>query len=146
MGACPCRLPLCPGGVRIPRKVAPPELSCVVPSARGCSASFDQSAAGINQPAVSEHEDELLVELEQEERRLSAKRRRLQARMDFLQSGGDGFAQGALERLESLRQVESELSRQRRELHARIDDLRAAAGLPAYRDERAIRERLSDEG
>jgi hypothetical protein len=100
--------------------------------------SGDQSASTPPQQQC----DELLADLEGEERGLSAKRRRVQERIDFLQAGGDGFAERALERLESLRQVESELSRQRRDLHVRIDSLRAA-DLPSYRDgQREIRQRL----
>jgi hypothetical protein len=100
--------------------------------------------SGGDQSAVS-GQNEVLVELEREERRLSAKRRRLQERIDFLQAGGGGFAESALEQLASLRQTESELSRQRRELHVQIDSLRTAAGLPSYRDERATGERLPRE-
>jgi hypothetical protein len=94
---------------------------------------------------VSEHEGEL-AELEQEERRLSAKRQLLQARIDFLRTGGDGFTERAFEQLEYLREVEGDVSRERRELHSRIDNMRAEAGLSSYRDERAAsRERLPQE-
>jgi hypothetical protein len=59
------------------------------------------------------------------------------------EAGGDGFAERAVEHLESLRQAEAELCRRRRDLHVRIDSLRTAAGLPSYRDEqREIRQRL----
>jgi hypothetical protein len=97
-----------------------------------------------HQPAPTRlQHDERLAELEREERGLSAKRRRVQERIDFLQAGGDGFAERSVEHLESLRQAEAELSRRRRDLHVRIDSLRTAAGLPSYRDEqREIRQRL----
>ncbi len=85
-----------------------------------------------------------LVSLEQEERRLSLKRRRLQERIDFRRAGGGGTAD--LEQLEYLREAESVTSRRRRDLHLRIDEMRAAAGLPPYRDERAAaRVRLAGE-
>ena len=94
---------------------------------------------------MSEQEGDL-ASLEQEERRLSAKRRRLQERIDFLRAGGDGFIERTDNRLEELREVEKETSRKRRALHARIDELRAAAGMPSYRDEQAAnRERLARE-
>jgi hypothetical protein len=94
---------------------------------------------------MSEQEGDL-ASLEQEERRLSAKRRWLQERMDFLRAGGGGFTEHTNQQLEQLRDVEKATSRQRRELHHRIDDMRAAAGLPSYRDVQAAnRERLPHE-
>jgi hypothetical protein len=58
----------------------------------------------------------LLQELEEEERLLSAERRRLQDRIDYF--GGDSPELAELERREH------DLSRRRRELHERIDALR----------------------
>ena len=59
----------------------------------------------------------LLQELEEEERLLSAERRRLQDRIDYF-GGGDSPQLAELERREH------DLSRRRRELHERIDALR----------------------
>jgi hypothetical protein len=94
---------------------------------------------------VSEQEGDR-ARLEQEERRLSLKRRRLQERIDFLRGGGGGFTEQSNQQLRHLREEESMTSRQRRDLHLRIDEMRAAAGLPPSRDERAAtRERLPRE-
>ena len=68
-----------------------------------------------------------LPRLEQEERAISQRRRRLHERIDFIQGGG--FADsGDQERLARLQAEEREVSRQRHELHERIDALRAQVG------------------
>jgi len=76
----------------------------------------------------------VLDELEHEERIVSAKRRRVHERIDFLVA--EKFGAYMSNRLERLLREERELSRRRRELHGEIDRLRAAAGLPSYREER----------
>jgi hypothetical protein len=61
----------------------------------------------------------LLEQLDEEERLVSAERRRLQDRIDYFA----GVA-GASDELVELERKERDLSRRRRELHARIDALR----------------------
>jgi hypothetical protein len=60
----------------------------------------------------------LLAELDEEERLLSAERRRVQDRIDYY-AGPDGNAE-----LAELERKERALSERRRELHERIDALR----------------------
>jgi hypothetical protein len=64
------------------------------------------------------HLDLLLVQLEAEERLVSAERRRLQDRLDYFTDSEDGAAMAELER------KERELSERRRRLHDQIDGLR----------------------
>lgn len=80
---------------------------------------------------------ETLVELEREERIVSAKRRRLHERIDFL--AAEKFGVYMTNRLDRLIREEKELSKRRRELHAQIDAIRTAAGLPSYREEQRKR-------
>lgn len=63
-----------------------------------------------------------LEELEREEQSLSARRRRLHDRIDFLRGGGDPEAVGA--ELDRLLEEESRVSARRREIHRRLDELR----------------------
>ncbi|HZO48547.1 MAG TPA: hypothetical protein VFB26_00215 [Gaiellaceae bacterium] len=84
--------------------------------------------------AAVEHVGGVLAELEHEERIVSAKRRRVHERIDFLVA--EKFGAYMSNRLERLLREERELSQRRRELHGEIDRLRAAAGLPSYREER----------
>jgi hypothetical protein len=65
------------------------------------------------------HLELLLEQLDEEERAISAERRRLQDRIDYFA----GVA-GASDELAELERKERDLSRRRRELHARIDALR----------------------
>jgi hypothetical protein len=65
------------------------------------------------------HLELLLEQLDEEERIISAERRRLQDRIDFFA----GVA-GSSDELVALEQKEHDLSRRRRELHERIDALR----------------------
>ena len=69
-----------------------------------------------------------LERLESEERALSARRRRLQDRIDFIRSGRapEGLDAGELERLLD---EERELSRRRAELHGQIDAIRLERGM-----------------
>ena len=60
----------------------------------------------------------LLTELEEEERLLSAERRRLQDRIDYFSGTGQD------PQLAELELREQDLSRRRRELHDRIDAIR----------------------
>lgn len=66
----------------------------------------------------------LLEQLEAEERRISVRRARLHARIDFLRANGhaDGAA-ATPEQLETLDRQEREISGERKELHARIREL-----------------------
>ena len=64
-------------------------------------------------------------DLEAEERSLSARRARLQNRIDFLRSGGGGSAGEVADTLEDLVTEEREVSTRRRALHAEIDAVRA---------------------
>jgi predicted nucleic acid-binding Zn-ribbon protein len=72
-----------------------------------------------------------LAQLTKEERSLSARRARLQDRIDFLRAGGGGPVDDVAELLAGLEEQERELSRQRQDLHARIDELRNS---PATRE------------
>ena len=65
--------------------------------------------------------DAQLERLEEEERGLSAKRRRLHDRMDIFAGAGGAEGTAALER----RAEERALSERRRELHEQIRELRA---------------------
>lgn len=69
---------------------------------------------------MSEDAKRPLEELEEEERAVSARRRRLHDRIDFLHGSGMGEPD-AEERLARLLEEEREVSRRRRELHALID-------------------------
>ena len=69
-----------------------------------------------------------LALLEREERVASAKRRRLQDRIDFMRSGGDTGSTSEKERLRLLLEEERELSERRRQLHIEIDALRIQIG------------------
>ena len=81
-----------------------------------------------------------LARLEQEERAVSQRRRRLHERIDFIR--GSGAQDGdSLERLAKLEVEEKEASQRRRELHGRIDALRSQAGTGAVPGPRA-KERL----
>jgi hypothetical protein len=66
--------------------------------------------------------ERLLEELDEEERLLSAERRRLQDRIDYYAGPGQTGDLTELER------KERELSQRRSELHARIDALRGSPG------------------
>jgi hypothetical protein len=70
-----------------------------------------------------------LEQLDEEERRISARRARLHERIDFVRANGnaDGTLASA-EQLSALDEQEREVSRQRKELHARIRELREASG------------------
>jgi len=70
-----------------------------------------------------------LRELEQEERALSRRRRRLHETITFVRGGGRGSGPEAEETLFQLEREELELSATRRQLHDRIDELRIQAGL-----------------
>ena len=68
-----------------------------------------------------------LAQLNKEERSLSARRVRLQNRIDFLRSGGRGAVHEVAEEIAELVEEERELSRRRRELHDHIEVARARA-------------------
>jgi hypothetical protein len=68
-----------------------------------------------------------LAQLNEEERSLSARRARLQDRIDFLRSGGRGPVDEVADHIAELVEEERELSRQRRELHDHIEVARARA-------------------
>lgn len=68
-----------------------------------------------------------LARLEQEERAVSQRRRRLHERIEFIRGNGAQDAE-SLERLAKLEAEEKEVSQQRRDLHGRIDGLRSEAG------------------
>lgn len=63
-------------------------------------------------------------DLEAEERSLSARRARLQNRIDFLRSGGGGPLDEVADTLDDLVLQEREVSTRRRELHAEIEAAR----------------------
>jgi hypothetical protein len=65
-------------------------------------------------------------DLEAEERSLSARRARLQNRIDFLRSGGGGPLDEVADTLDDLVLQEREVSTRRRELHAEIEASRVA--------------------
>lgn len=62
-----------------------------------------------------------LARLNAEERSLSARRARLQDRIDFLRAGGGGPEVDVAELIAELERKEYKLSEQRRELHERIE-------------------------
>ena len=62
-----------------------------------------------------------LAQLRKDERSLSARRTRLQNRIDFLRSGGGGDSPESAELLADLERQERELSDERRALHERIE-------------------------
>jgi predicted nucleic acid-binding Zn-ribbon protein len=66
-----------------------------------------------------------LEKLNTEERALSARRTRLQDRIDFLRGGGGGPGEDVAGLIEELLRQEREVSEQRRELHGRIEIARA---------------------
>ena len=71
-----------------------------------------------------------LARLEQEERAVSQRRRRLHKRIDFIRGSGV-HDPDSVERLAKLELEEKEVSRHRRELHGRTAALRGAAGAAA---------------
>ncbi len=71
-----------------------------------------------------------LERLESEERALSARRRRLHERIDFLRAGGAEEPDGG-HALALLERQEREVSAARRSLHRQIDELRVRLGRPA---------------
>ena len=71
-----------------------------------------------------------LARLEQDERAVSQRRRRLHERIDFMRGNG-AQDEESLARLAKLQAEEKEVSAQRRDLHARIDALRSQAGTAA---------------
>ncbi len=68
-----------------------------------------------------------LAQLSKEERSLSARRVRLQNRIDFLRSGGRGRPAEVADEIAALVEEERALSRRRRELHDHIEVARARA-------------------
>jgi len=78
-----------------------------------------------NSGAVTTDDRELLHALEEEERALSGRRRRLHDQIDALRSIGQ-----SLERLRAVEEEEAACSTRRRELHQEIDALRSRLGLP----------------
>jgi hypothetical protein len=91
------------------------------------SQSSNPAPSGPNIPGMSDTVGDL-PRLEQEERAISQRRRRLHERIDFLRGGGFGDP-GDQERLAKLVAEEQEVSRARKELHARIDALRAQVAI-----------------
>lgn len=70
-------------------------------------------------------EPEDLERLEDEERRISKRRRQLHERITFALTTGDGTGQPVTpEYLDELNAQEREISKARKELHARIDAIR----------------------
>jgi hypothetical protein len=84
-----------------------------------------------------------LARLEQEERAVSQRRRRLHERIDFIRGNG-AQDEETLGRLATLETEEKDVSRQRRELHARIDSLRSQAGVGVTPGPPPAKERLLD--
>ncbi len=68
-----------------------------------------------------------LARLEQEERAVSQRRRRVHERIDFIRGTG-AQDEDSLDRLAKLEAEEKEVSQRRRELHDRIDALRSQVG------------------
>jgi hypothetical protein len=78
---------------------------------------------------MSEQESrESLEKLEEEERMVSTRRRRLHDKIEFLKTTGVDEPDVA-ERLEKVEEEEREVSQRRRELHAQIDALRKELGI-----------------
>lgn len=68
-----------------------------------------------------------LALLNKQERSLSARRVRIQDRIDFLRSGGGGPVEQVADQIAALEQEERELSRRRHELHDHIEVAREKA-------------------
>lgn len=66
-----------------------------------------------------------LDHLDDEERQVSRRRRRLHDQIDFLAAGGFAHAESDAERLAELRRVEREISDERKAMHQWIDEVRA---------------------
>ncbi len=78
-----------------------------------------------------------LAELEEAERSLSARRRRLHDRIDFMRGGGAADDNSAAETLDRLLEEERQVSAKRLAVHGQIDELLVAAGLPPFRRPRS---------
>ncbi|WP_114797061.1 acetoacetate--CoA ligase [Gaiella occulta] len=90
---------------------------------RSTAAGGQAATSGLTEPGSAEIRARVEA-LESEERALSARRRRLHDRIDFLRGSGGGDEQ-TLSRLARLEGEEREVSDSRRALHAEIDALRA---------------------
>jgi hypothetical protein len=75
--------------------------------------------------AFASDDDRLLEQLEDEERSLSAQRRRLQDRIDLLPGAATGTDSADEEQLRVLREQERWISERRRAVHNRIELVRA---------------------
>jgi hypothetical protein len=84
-----------------------------------------------------------LARLEQEERAVSHRRRRLHERIDFIRGSGMHDAD-SLERLAKLEAEERDVSFRRRELHGQIDTLRGQVAAGATPGAAQSKERLLD--
>ncbi len=75
-----------------------------------------------------------LAYLTDQERAISARRRRLHARIDFVRATGAGSAY-ADQQLTEMIERERRVSADRRAIHHRIDETRLALGLPRFKRE-----------
>lgn len=73
--------------------------------------------AALNDPKLTE----LVGRLTQQERHISAVRRRLHQRIEFVKTGGSGFGASTAEHLDELESEECEVSRERHKLHRMLD-------------------------
>lgn len=77
----------------------------------------DIDFAQLNDPKLTE----LIARLSQQERHVSAVRRRLHQRVEFVKSGGAGFGEATDGQLADLETEEREISRERHKLHRVLD-------------------------
>jgi predicted nucleic acid-binding Zn-ribbon protein len=68
--------------------------------------------------------EQLLEQLDEEERRISRRRASLHSRIDYLHGGGSGFGPDVMEEMQALTADERRISDERQALHRRIDVLR----------------------
>ena len=95
------------------------------PLGLGRYAAANEARATSDNGTVATEQPRRIEQLTAEERSLSARRRRVQDRIDFLRSGGRGPDEDVAEELAELVRRERELSAQRRALHEEIELARA---------------------
>lgn len=80
----------------------------------------DDEAAGLSDREL----EQLLEQLDDDERRISRRRASLHSRIDYLHGGGSGFGPDVMAQIQVLTTDERRVSDERQALHRRIDALR----------------------